>query len=110
MQWLSPNSEAGEHARLGRRWSRLAASFFARDTDPDAGNFSGCPLFSAWVRKTTPGTGALPVSTSEFGLSWTPFVPIYLSVFRHEAPNPGKNKIEHFPVRRHQFCIKQSRI
>lgn len=67
---LNPNSKVGERARLGRGWTRLASSLLRVRPSTAFGSHFGPQWFSARTRKTAPETGALPISSLEFGLSW----------------------------------------
>ena len=65
---LNRNSDAGEHARRGRRWPRPRGQPFARVAGTNAETFRCARVFRAGAENCARG-GRAPVSLSDFGLN-----------------------------------------
>jgi len=63
---FNPNSEAGEHARPGRRWSRLATSLLRVKLKRTLETILCARVFREGAENCARG-GRAPVSISEFG-------------------------------------------
>jgi hypothetical protein len=68
---LKPNSEAGEHVRLGRGWPRLGASVLRTTPKQKLESFLCARVFREGAENRARG-GRAPILISEFGLNHTP--------------------------------------
>jgi hypothetical protein len=68
---LNQETGAGEHTRLGCRWTRLASSRFTPHVLQDLRNCLMRSRFPARTRKIARGARAFPISTPVFGLKST---------------------------------------